>query len=89
MLRSYPNWSHWTCAPCLIVGCSRLPSGVYPLLTNANPRWRPNGGGQLNDTPDRNPFTDLYDTTNAHQSMSGFITRPVIGGIFAKALLNR
>ena len=37
----------------------------------------------VNTTADRNPFTDLYDTTDAHQSMSGFIARPVIGGLFA------
>jgi len=42
----------------------------------------------VNATLDRNPFTDLYDTTDARQSMSGFIARPVIGGLFAHALMN-
>jgi hypothetical protein len=43
----------------------------------------------VNATTDRNPFTDLYDTTTAHQSMGGFIARPVIGGLFAHALMNK
>eukprot|EP00750_Incisomonas_marina_P032590 INCI9228.2.p1 GENE.INCI9228.2~~INCI9228.2.p1 ORF type:complete len:140 (+),score=24.24 INCI9228.2:149-568(+) len=43
----------------------------------------------VNSTSDRNPFTDLYDTQNAHQSMGGFIARPVIGGLFAHALLQK
>ena len=43
---------------------------------------------ELNATPDRYPFTDLYDTTNAHQSIPiAFIARPVVGGVFAHALL--
>lgn len=43
----------------------------------------------VNTTPDRNPFTDLYDTTNAHQDRGAFIARPVIGGLFAKALSEK
>ena len=41
-----------------------------------------------NETQSRWPFTDLYDTTTAKQSMGGFIARPVIGGIFAKMILK-
>jgi hypothetical protein len=39
-----------------------------------------------NTTESRNPFTDLYDTISAVQSMGGFIARPVIGGLYAKML---
>ena len=42
----------------------------------------------VNETKDRNPLTDLYDTTNADQSMTGFIARPVVGGLFAHALMQ-
>ena len=43
---------------------------------------------ELSNTIDRHPFTDLYDTTSARQSMTGFIARPVVGGVFARALLR-
>jgi hypothetical protein len=43
----------------------------------------------VNATAARNPFTDLYDTLDASQTFElGFIARPVIGGLFAKALLD-
>ena len=41
-----------------------------------------------NETQSRNPFTDLYDTVSSKQSTGGFIARPVIGGLFAKMLLD-
>ena len=44
----------------------------------------------VNATKDRNPFTDLYDTKDADQSMNGaFIARPVIGGLYAHALFQQ
>lgn len=44
----------------------------------------------LNATVDRVPFTDLYDTLTARlpKPKVHFVARPVIGGLFAKALLG-
>jgi hypothetical protein len=41
-----------------------------------------------NTTESRHPFTDLYDTVSGAQTWGGFIARPVIGGIYAKLLLD-
>lgn len=44
----------------------------------------------LGQTPSNYPFTDLYDTSTGQQYFSGtsFVTRPVVGGIFAPLALN-
>ena len=43
----------------------------------------------VNTTPDRHPFTDLFDTISGRQSSGGFIARPVIGGLFTLLNLNQ
>jgi hypothetical protein len=41
----------------------------------------------LNETPDRSPLTDWYETGNARKV--GFTARPVVGGVFLPMLYNR
>jgi len=41
----------------------------------------------LNETPDRSPMTDWYETKNARKV--GFTARPVVGGVFAKMLYDK
>jgi hypothetical protein len=41
----------------------------------------------LNETPDRSPMTDWYETKSARKV--GFTARPVVGGVFAQMLYNR
>ncbi|HTJ00553.1 MAG TPA: DUF4965 domain-containing protein [Dongiaceae bacterium] len=41
----------------------------------------------LNETPDRSPMTDWYETKTAHKV--GFTARPVVGGVFAQMLYNQ
>ncbi len=40
----------------------------------------------LNETPDRSPMTDWYQTTTARKV--GFTARPVVGGVFAQMLYD-
>jgi hypothetical protein len=41
----------------------------------------------LNETPDRSPLTDWYETGTARKV--GFTARPVVGGVFLQMLYNR
>lgn len=41
----------------------------------------------LNETPDRSPMTDWYQTKNA--AKVGFTARPVVGGVFLQTLYDR
>ena len=40
----------------------------------------------LQETPSRVPFTDWYDTVTG--AMTGFVARPVVGGMYAKMVLS-
>ncbi|MFH1024754.1 MAG: DUF4965 domain-containing protein [Planctomycetota bacterium] len=41
----------------------------------------------LNETRDRSPMTDWYDTVNGRKT--GFTARPVVGGVFARMLYDK
>ncbi len=41
----------------------------------------------VNDVPDRNPMSDWYNVKSGRQI--GFIARPVVGGVFVKALYDK
>ncbi len=41
----------------------------------------------INETPDRSPLTDWYQTKSARKV--GFTARPVVGGVFIKSLYNK
>ena len=41
----------------------------------------------VNDVPDRNPLSDWYNVKSGRQI--GFIARPVVGGVFVKALYDK
>jgi len=41
----------------------------------------------INETPDRSPLTDWYDTNNA--AKVGFTARPVVGGVFLQLLYDK
>jgi len=41
----------------------------------------------LNETPNRSPMTDWYETKNAKKV--GFTARPVVGGVFAQLLYDK
>ena len=67
------DWLSW--AACLSGASADFEAIFAPIFLFAN------------TTASRAPFTDLYDTVTAKQSLGGFIARFVIGGIFARMLM--
>jgi hypothetical protein len=67
------DWETWTAT--LTQDRSDFEAMVDPIITF------------LNETPDRSPMTDWYETKTAKKV--GFTARPVVGGVFAQMLYSK
>jgi hypothetical protein len=67
------DWITWTA--CLTRDAVDFNALVAPIITF------------LNETPDRSPMTDWYETKSA--AKVGFTARPVVGGVFARMLYDK
>eukprot|EP01059_Diplonema_ambulator_P010785 TRINITY_DN2081_c0_g1_i1.p1 TRINITY_DN2081_c0_g1~~TRINITY_DN2081_c0_g1_i1.p1 ORF type:complete len:1269 (+),score=327.88 TRINITY_DN2081_c0_g1_i1:1956-5762(+) len=66
------DWSMWIAA--------MAPQEQFIAISDAIYQW-------ANDTPDRVPFSDWTETTNAQHK--GFQARPVMGGFWAKMIMEK
>lgn len=66
------DWTIWTAT--LATSPSDFQTFIHPIFKF------------LNETPDRVPMTDWYDTVTAH--MVGFQARSVVGGVYIKMLAD-
>jgi hypothetical protein len=67
------DWETWTAT--LTQNRSDFEEIIAPIITF------------LNETPDRSPMTDWYETKDARKV--GFTARPVVGGVFAQMLYDK
>jgi hypothetical protein len=73
--RSYLTKSDWTSWVAAFSGDQQQTNAIIGKLYKF-----------ANETPDRVPFSDFYNVTNGHNL--GMFARPVMGGLFARALLE-
>jgi hypothetical protein len=65
------DWESWVAA----MGTPQQFSSIFSLIFKF-----------AQETPDRVPFTDWYDTNTGR--LHGFRARPVMGGLFARAMVQ-